>query len=164
MTSTRRIIVICSGNICRSPMAVALLRHKLERRKVAAVVISGGTLGIHGRRAASTARRAITELDPDDEYGMASRITEHRSQGLSPAMLQMADDLLVMAPHHEEYVSKLAPRAAGRVVRLWDYARVDIPLSKIPDPVGQDFEVFRRCRDIIDECLEQWLDEQFTTS
>lgn len=161
MSSTRRIIVICSGNICRSPMAVALLRHSLEERDIPAVVISGGTLGIHGRRASSQARRAITELDAEDQTGMVSCIAEHRSQGLSPAMLEMADELVVMAPRHERYIRQMAPRAADRIVRLWEFAEVDIPLTKIPDPVGQDFAVFRRCRDLIAECLERWIAENF---
>ncbi len=160
MTSTRRIIVICSGNICRSPMALALLRHKLDDHNIPAVVISGGTLGIHGRRAATAARQVICESDPDDETGMASWIAEHRSQGLSPAMLRMADDLVVMAPRHEHYIEQIAPSLIDRVVRLWQYAQVDIPLTKIPDPVGQDVEVFRRCRDLISECLDGWIDEK----
>lgn len=162
MTSTRRIIVICSGNICRSPMAVALLRPRLEQRRIPAVVISGGTLGIHGRRAAAFARQVIAELDADDTTEMADCIGEHRSQGLSPAMLQMADDLVVMAPRHEHHIEQIAPALSDRVVRLWQYADVDIPLSKIFDPVGQDVEVFRRCRDLIGECLEHWLDDQFS--
>ena len=156
MNSTRRIICICSGNICRSPMAVALLRAKLEKRGTPAVVISAGTLGIQGRRAAEFARRAIAELDAE----MAAIIEEHRSQGISPQLLGMADHIVVMAPRHEEAVRrKTSPAVAERLVRLWNYAPDDRSLRKIPDPVGHDAEVFRHCRDLIDTCTDNWLDE-----
>lgn len=157
MTSTRRIICICSGNICRSPMAVALLRPKLAARDISAVVISAGTLGIHGRRAAAFARRAIAEVDEN----MGQSIAEHRSQGVSSGLVQMADHLVVMAPRHEHHLQKMAPELGTRVVRLWEYAARDDHLDKIPDPVGHDLDVFRGCRDLIDDGLEHWLDDQF---
>lgn len=157
MNSTQRIICICSGNICRSPMAVAMLRYKLDRRQVPAMVISGGTLGIQGRRADEFARLAIAERSE----AMREAIDEHRSQGISTQMLKMADHLMVMAPRHARYVHQHAPPLLKRVVRLWEYADGEKRLSKIPDPVGQDAEVFRLCRNLIENCLDNWLDEAF---
>lgn len=156
MSSTRRIICICSGNICRSPMAVALLRHRLEKVDEPVVVISAGTLGIQGRRADEFARRAIAEHDPE----MSTIIDEHRSQGISPQMLEMADDIIVMAPRHEEAVRRLgSPAVEQRIVRLWEYAPNDVNLRKIPDPVGHDADVFRHCRNLIEQCLHRWLED-----
>ncbi len=152
--TTRRIICVCSGNICRSPMAVALLKQKLNHRGVSAMVISGGTLGIQNRRASEFARAAIAELGGP----MVDTIEQHRSQGLSAGMLQRADDILVMAPRHEQYIRRVAPHAADDIVRLWQYGG-DKTLRRIPDPVGHNAEVFRGCRDLIDRCLEGWLDE-----
>ena len=158
MNETRRIICICSGNICRSPMAVALLRQKLSRRAIAAVVISAGTLGIQGRRASPFARAAVVERDPD----LAAIIDEHRSQGLSRGMVEMADHLLVMAPRHEQFIRRMRlPAASRRIVRLWEHARGNPPLGKIPDPVGRDADVFRHCCQLIDSGLDHWLDEAF---
>ena len=62
--TTIRSICICSGNICRSPMALALLREKYRRRQIPAVVISAGTLNIQGRRAADFARGATPPSAP----------------------------------------------------------------------------------------------------
>lgn len=137
-------------------MAVALLRHHLEKRDIPAVVISAGTLGIQGRRAADFARAAIAELNGK----MATWIDEHRSQGISPTMLEMADHLIVMAPRHEEHILQLRPSLSDRVVRLWEYAPEDFNLRKIPDPVGHDADVFRHCRNLIDECLQAWLEDR----
>lgn len=156
MSNTQRIICICSGNICRSPMATAMLRHKLPRRDISAMVISGGTLGLQGRRAAEFARRAIAERSED----MADDIEQHRSQGLSAPMIKRADHLLVMAPKHEETIRRIAPQSVDRIVRLWEYAD-DTTLGKIPDPVGHDATVFRGCRDLIERCVDNWLDDHF---
>ena len=158
MNSTRRFICICSGNICRSPMAVALLREKLDARSVPAVVISGGTLGIQGRRADPFARQAIAEHSQE----LKPIIDEHRSQGISAVMLQVADHIIVMAPRHERFVREMVgPKIEPKLVRLWAFAPRTSRLNKIPDPVGHDATVFRGCRDLIDASLDRWLDEVF---
>ena len=135
-------------------MAVAMLRHKLEGRDVSAMVVSGGTLGIQGRRADEFARAAIAERSEE----MAEIIDAHRSQGLSPKMLERADDVVVMAPRHEAYVTSAAPGAAENIVRLWQYA-ADPTLDQIPDPVGHGATVFQGCRDLIETCIDNWLAE-----
>ena len=135
-------------------MAVAILRAKLDDHGIAAVVISGGTLGLRGRRAANFARSAIAEIDDDGK--MKQIIDEHRSQGLSAQMLQRADDIVAMAPKHVDHIERMAPGIGPRIVRLWEYADDD-SLRKIPDPVGHDATVFRGCRDLIAACLDQWI-------
>lgn len=156
MTSKRRILCVCSGNICRSPMAVALLRVKLDDQGVPAIVISAGTLGIQGRRADEFARAAVAELDAE----VGEIIAGHRSQGLSPQLVDRADDVVVMAPRHERRVVEMVPDADENIVRLWAYAD-DTTLGQIPDPVGHDASVFRGCRDLINQCIDNWLDEWF---
>lgn len=137
-------------------MAAALLRYKFDRADRSAVVISGGTMGLQGRRAADFARHAIAERDE----AMTSTIESHRSQGVSPKLLRRADYLLVMAPKHEEVVRRIAPEATDSIVRLWEHAD-DGTLDQIPDPVGHDAEVFRGCRDLIEECIDNWLEHTF---
>jgi protein-tyrosine-phosphatase len=148
MSSTLRIAFVCSGNICRSPMATALAPPLLEEAGLSYRIISGGTLGIQGRRAASHARAAIAELDLDLE--------SHRSQGANPALLRHADHIVVMAPRHERKLRASDASLAHKIVRLWEYADED--LDKIPDPVGHDLETFRASRDLIQACLRRWID------
>ncbi len=149
MTETLRIIFVCSGNICRSPMAEAIARDLLEQRELEAVVISAGTLGITGRPPASLAERVLEEIDLSPP--------STRSQGLSPALLKRADYVPVMEPKHARAVEQAAPEAAERLVRLWEYA--DPPIEGIADPVGENLETFRDTRDLLYECIERWLDE-----
>ncbi len=155
MTSKLRIICICSGNICRSPMAVAHLRRRLADLDQPAVVISGGTLGIHGRRADPLARKIVRRSDPK----AGAIIDEHRSQGLSPAMLQRADRLVIMSPRHRRFIEEHAPQVLPKVVELWQFTDEEPPIDRIPDPVGYDLQVFAKCHALTVDGLDAWLEQ-----
>ncbi|RAL23626.1 protein tyrosine phosphatase [Lujinxingia litoralis] len=144
---TRRIICICTGNICRSPMAAALLRAKLGQQ---AVVISAGTLGLQGRPAAPFAQLAV------EPFGAS--LDDHRSQGISVPLMRMADHVIVMSPRHSRHVLGLAPELQARLVELWNFDPERQTDGGIPDPVGQSREAFEHCCALIDRCLTTWLD------
>lgn len=142
----RRVVMICSGNICRSPMAAVLGQRLLGPDDL---VISAGTLGIHGQPAATHAQRAVAEV------GLS--LDGHRSQGVSLPILRAADHLVVMSPEHEVELRRRDPSAEDKVVRLWEHTRAPGRLREIADPVGQDYAAFVRCRDDLDECLRVWV-------
>lgn len=150
MSHTLRLAFVCSGNICRSPMAAVIAQHMLEERERAAVVISAGTLNLTGRPAARNARAAVAELGLD--------LSSHRSQGADARLLRFADHIVVMAPRHERALLRQDPSLSARIVRLWEH-HPELELEQIDDPVGQDLEAFRACRDVIQASLESWLDE-----
>lgn len=149
MSNHVRIVFICSGNICRSPMAEAIAQEVMEERGVAGAVISAGTLGISGRKPSSTARKALEEREIDPPGTL--------SQGISPPLMEHADHIAVMAPKHRDYLLENVPAVSQRLVLLWEYA--DRPLEEISDPVGENLETFRRTRDLLYECIENWLDD-----
>ena len=152
--TTLRIMFVCSGNICRSPMAAGLAKRLLEARGVPHVVISAGTLGLNGRSAASHAVAAMREIDID--------IDSHYSQGISPKLAEVADWVVVMAPRHERHLRQKVPGIAPRIVRLWEWA--DAPgLTQIDDPVNQDIHAFRACRDLLARAVERWIDHVTAT-
>lgn len=153
--STVRVICICSGNICRTPMAVSLLREAFIGRNQSAVVISAGTLGLQGRRAAEFARIAMAEKGER----WARHTDEHRSQGISPSLLNMADYILIMSPTHARFLEANTPQVLSRVVPVWNFSGQTPPLDEIADPVGKDLQAFRACRDLLEECLEHWLEQ-----
>lgn len=136
-------------------MAVALLRETFRQLDQRAVVISAGTLNLNGRRAAEFARQAMAELGP--EY--AAHIEEHRSQGISPALLEMADHLVIMSPRHEEYILRISPHLNRRLVRLWTYSDDPAQSEGIIDPVGKGADEFRACRQVLIQSLDAWLKE-----
>ncbi|MBI2375285.1 MAG: hypothetical protein HYV07_14920 [Deltaproteobacteria bacterium] len=144
----KRVMVICSGNICRSPMAAAMVEKSLRDAKVPSVVISAGTLGINGQPAAANAITVMKQIGID--------ISSHRSQGVSAQMLTFADHLIVMEPIHEAFVRQKAPTVESRIQRMWDYAEPRGRLPLIPDPVGQELEAFAACRDELVACVAAW--------
>lgn len=146
--ATLRMAFVCTGNICRSPMAAALAERRCKERGLPAVIISAGTLNLIGKPADPHAVSALAEIDV--------ALDGHRSQGVNNPILHHADHIVVMAPHHAAQLTKLAPKLAPRIVRLWEHSPT--PLTQIEDPVGADLDTFRACRDTILTCLDRWLD------
>lgn len=145
-----RLIFVCSGNICRSPMAAAIARDLAEHHGQEVVVISCGTLGIVGQPAAENARRAVAEIGLD--------LQSHYSQGVSRGFIEHADHVFVMAPKHESRLRQMVPSLGKRVVRTWEWSSE--PITQIDDPVGKDLDAFRVCRDRLLECIEAWFAAQ----
>lgn len=143
------ITFICSGNICRSPMAEAIAREMLERAKAPCRVSSAGTLGIEDRPADEKAVHALFMLGID--------LTAHRSRGVSAEHLRETDAIVVMAEEHAEVVTHLDPSAGGRLHRLWEFTDDPGDLLEIRDPIGRDLEDFIACRDALIECLRNWI-------
>ncbi len=148
---TVRAVFVCSGNICRSPMAAGLAKHFIEERGESAAIISCGTLNINGRPAASNAVAAMKEIEID--------ISSHYSQGAVVGLLKMADHIVIMAPTHEKALLDAEPALQPKIRRMWEYNSEG--LTQIDDPVGKDLEAFRACRDLLIDCVQEWLDEVF---
>lgn len=147
--STLRVMFVCSGNICRTPMAAGFARREFRKRGIDAMVVSAGTLGITGKPAASCGQMAMKEKGID--------ISDHYSQGVQRAMVEAADWVVVMSPRHETFLMDRLPYVSEKLVRMWEYAPDDV--AQIDDPVGQDIEAFRVCRDLLEECVTAWIDE-----
>lgn len=126
------ILAVCTGNICRSPMAEGLLRVALERRfgVGAPDVSSAGTTGLEGYEASPEGVEAARELGADIEGHVARR--------LSTAMAEEADLLLCMASEHRAIVEAATPSLAPRTFTLKELVRL---LESLPVPDGDPFEV-----------------------
>lgn len=145
-----RAIFVCSGNICRSPMAEHLFARALRSRGLKGAVISMGTLGLQGRGAAAEAVEAMAELGVD--------ISGHGSQGVSLGLLHHATEIFVMERAHRDYVLRADPALSARVVMLGAHDPEGGP-EEIADPVGGPIEAFRACRDRLERCIDRWLDD-----
>jgi protein-tyrosine phosphatase len=128
-----RVVFVCSGNICRSPMAEAMAR-QLERRYGDGVEFSSaGTHAIDGTAATPQAAAAAGEL------GLALRW--HRARRLTDEVVESADLLVALDDEHLEFIAQRWPDA---VVEL---------LDSVPDPYGMDDATYRRARDQIGRAL-----------
>ncbi len=121
------ILVVCTGNICRSPMAEGLLRAALGARLAADApeVSSAGTMGLEGSGATPEGIEAASELGVD--------IHEHVARRLTAPMVAAADLLLCMASDHRVRVSEASPALSPRTFTLKELVRL---LEALPPPEG----------------------------
>ena len=149
MNAEKRVIFICSGNICRSPMAEALLASTSSTQELSFTASSAGTLGIEDHAANPDATTALAEIDIDLE--------PHLSRGITDELLEGAFAIIVMAPEHEEYLLNRHRETAEAIVRLWEFCPDGRSAGEIEDPLGRGLDEFRRIRDLIREALGNWL-------
>jgi len=137
----RVVLMVCHGNICRSPYAVARLRALAPELGDTVRVVSGGFVG-PGRQCPEEALEVAANRGVD--------LSNHRSQLIKPADVLAADLIVVM-----DRVQQWAIRAMyGRdVLMLGDLDPEAIETREILDPVEQPKEAFERCYSRIDRCL-----------
>lgn len=126
----RSILVVCQGNICRSPFVEALLRRRLPETAVR----SAGLGAAEDEGADPTAARIARE------FGVS--LQEHRTHRVARTELEGADLILVMQGHHASEILRLEPSARERLRLVGDF--LDAPPYGVEDPWGRDEETFRR--------------------
>jgi protein-tyrosine-phosphatase len=112
------ILVVCTGNICRSPIAEGILRDELHRRlgEDAPEVISAGVSGWDGSPATPEAVEAAAERGSD--------ISGHVARRLVRRDIDRADLILCMAGEHRDEVGRAVPRASGKTFTLKELVRL----------------------------------------
>ena len=141
----QRVLILCYGNICRSPYAEARLRRLLDERGWRDTIVeSAGFIG-PGRPANDSARRLARARGLD--------LGGHRSRIVERALAAEASLLLVMTAEQAVAAERDAGASPGRLEILGDFDPDGIAQRDIPDPYGQRTEVFERVFDRIDHCL-----------
>jgi protein-tyrosine phosphatase len=139
-----RILIVCTGNLCRSPMAAALMRRMLEEEQGADVQVeSAGIAALAGHPADAHARTLLADEGLD--------ISAHRARQLSERMLLQADLVLVMDRLQRRAVYAVAPLARGKVMLLGEWTG-----QEIPDPYGGDLRAFRTSLALIRDAVSSW--------
>lgn len=133
----KRILFVCTGNTCRSPMAEGLFRNLVEQKGLSDDYLceSAGLNAIDGVPVSDHAQEALSELDID--------ISDHRARQLTPEMLEEFDVFAVMTNRHRQLLEN-AGVPQEKIVILG---------GGIDDPFGGDLDIYRLCRDQIDEAL-----------
>jgi protein-tyrosine phosphatase len=149
-TLGKTIVFVCTANMCRSPMAEVLCKSLLAERlgcraselpERGIEVLSAGVYAMADGPASDGAVHAMRELGLD--------LSGHRSQPLTPGLLDDADLVVVMTEDHAQSIRQLFPEADAKV-RLLDPTGADVR-----DPVGGSPEMFRQCANTIRRHLQE---------
>ena len=133
------VLVVCIGNICRSPMAEALLAKSLPQMTVS----SAGTGALIGHPADPIAQALMAERGLDLGY--------HRARQVTQAMCVEADLILTMDEGQRRHIESNYPLTRGRVFRLAETAKLNIP-----DPYRMGQEAFEHALQLIDAGVKTW--------
>jgi len=136
------ILVLCVGNICRSPVAEALLRAALPGK----IVSSAGLGALVGHQADATAAELARQSGLD--------LSEHRARQVTGDMLRQADLILVMSQGQRAQVRAIEPTVAGKTMLLshWLHGQPDIP-----DPYKKSKEAFEHVHHMLQNSAHAWL-------
>ena len=134
------ILVVCTGNICRSPIGERLLRQQLPD----AQVTSAGILGLEGRPADATAKAVALCYGVSLEGHVARKVTRF--------LLQKSDLILVMEPEHLRFIASVAPENRGKSLLFGQW----LETKDIPDPYRKSREAFEYVFEQLGKASQEW--------
>jgi protein-tyrosine phosphatase len=150
----RRILILCYGNICRSPMAEGYMRKLLNDKRITDTSVGSAGIGALSGYPASEAACAVAARN-------GFSIDDHRSRQITLADLLEADHILVMERYQLEAVRQHLETDACKAELLGKYGSSDSPI--IDDPYGGDEEqyeiIFERIREAVEGFLRSEIQE-----
>ncbi len=136
-----RVLFVCTGNTCRSPIAEALARRLAAERNLSEISVgSAGTAAWDGAPASDGALLVAMERGMD--------LSTHRARLLTRELVSGSDLILAMGPHHLERIEALG--GTGKTHLLSSYASKGRTDRSITDPFGGDLDVYRSAFDELD--------------
>lgn len=142
-----KILVVCVGNICRSPTGERLLQKHLPHKHIASAGIGTEKSGLSGKPAESNA----SELANEHSLSLEG----HCAQQLNRALCQEYDLILVMEKRHIEAVCQIAPEVRGKTLLFGHW----LDQKEIPDPYRKSREAFEYAFDLLDKAAKSWAEK-----
>jgi protein-tyrosine-phosphatase len=149
MPEPMHVLFVCTGNTCRSPIAEAIARRLASDRGLSDLTVgSAGTAAWDGAPASDGALLVAMEREVD--------LSPHRARLLTRDLVNAADLILAMGPHHLERIEALG--GTGRAHLLSAYASRGRSDRSISDPFGGDLDIYRTAFDELDREVQLVVD------
>jgi protein-tyrosine-phosphatase/glutathione synthase/RimK-type ligase-like ATP-grasp enzyme len=151
-STAKSFLFVCYGNLMRSPMAEAMLKHVLTERGLNGIVVrSAGVHAVSGREAHAWALTVSRELQIPLE--------QHRAQPLTQQLVSSSDAIFVMDFENLAELETLYPNARAKTFLLSTYADGKQRGREIADPYFESIEGTRRCYALLRNCIDHLADE-----
>jgi glycine hydroxymethyltransferase len=151
----KHVLFVCTGNICRSPMAEGLFKKLVAGRDDIHVQSAGVSAG----RGMPASRHAIQALSVD-----GVDLTNFRSQPVSEELVRKATHIFAMTRDHKRLIELFFPEAGEKTYLLREF---EPGAPDVPDPIGLGRETYERCRDTLKRALPvllQFIENQIMTT
>ena len=139
----QNILIVCVGNICRSPAAEAMFKHRLQGLGLS--ISSAGIGALVGNPMDKNAHEVLQDN--------ALENTTHRARQVDSSMLHQADLILVMEQSHIQYIRQIAPEVHGKTFLMGKW----LDDTEIPDPFRQSKPAFQHVHSLLTQSVESWL-------
>lgn len=137
-----KIIFVCTGNTCRSPIAEFLTKSIFMQQDLHANISSAGTMVIEGEPMSSGAMTALTSLHLLDRE-LELEMSKHRSRLINLDMVYDSDFIFAMSCEHKTFLLNNFPYQKDRIFILGDF--VSGTRYDVMDPFGKNVDIYRNC-------------------
>lgn len=145
MSQIKKILVVCTGNACRSPMAEGFLKKQLNPEE-GFVILSEGISAADGLMPTDYAVEVMSEEHIN--------ISSYRTKPFSMDFARAADVILVMSKVHKDFILDIMPEIKDKIFLYNEFAGIKSGNEDIEDPIGQPLSTYRSVRDHIKQATE----------